>query len=145
MAGPSRLQYDRKANVSIAGARVTEVCRGSNDRSRPEHILKFSHVCLIVLALGACATTVTPLLPVMTGDSADRSYTPLADLNSQIFYGGLFDEGTPEEMCLTKMRQSAFEQRADALIFVRYGERGFDFLARKTLRCSGRGIRFDAR
>lgn len=99
----------------------------------------------LLLSLAACGTTVTPTLPTMTGDLADRPYTPIADINSRVFYGGIFDEGTPEDMCLAKMRQEAFEQRAEALIFVRYGERGFDALLRKVLRCSGRAVRYGAR
>jgi hypothetical protein len=100
---------------------------------------------LLALSVSGCATRVIPLMPIVQGDMPDRPYTAVADLNSQVFFGGLFDEGTPEEMCLDKMRQSAFDQRADALIFVRYGERGFDALLRRTLRCSGRAVRFNGR
>jgi len=102
---------------------------------------------LVILAIGLanCANTVTPLFPVSEGDIIDRPYTPVADVNSQVFFGGIFDEGTPEEMCLAKMKQEVVSQRGDALIFVRHGEKGYDLLLRRALRCSGRVVRFDTR
>ena len=99
---------------------------------------------LLVLWVSGCSSTVRPLMPTVEGDITDRSYTPVADVESQVFYGGVFDSGTPEQMCLDKMVGQAVEQRADALIFVRYGEKGFDFLLRQTERCSSRAVRFSA-
>ena len=100
---------------------------------------------LLMVSMSGCASTVRPLMPTVEGDITDRPYTPVADIESQVFYGGIFDSGTPEQMCLGKMLAQAVEQRADALIFVRYGEKGFDWLLRQTERCSSRAVRFNAR
>lgn len=79
---------------------------------------------------------------ITENDITDRPYVSLGDITVSVSKNNLFESDPNRTMAEAKLRETAAEMGADAVVLARYGAVGVSFFSWGTMEAKGRAVRF---